>query len=63
MTPADTNEWPGDKEFKIQGVGLSAAGRELLGIVEIAEDRMFSEAFAKYINDNGLIAQEFPCST
>jgi len=63
LIPTDTNEWPGEKQFKIHGIGLSAAGRELLGIVEIAEDRMFSEAFAKFINDSGLIAQEFPCST
>jgi hypothetical protein len=54
LIPSIPNEWPADKAFKVHGVGLTAAGKELLGIVEIERNEKFVEAFASFINGQGL---------
>jgi hypothetical protein len=53
FVPKAPGDWPLEKAFKIHGVGLSASGKELMGIVQIEEDEKYSAEFLKFIDGSG----------
>jgi hypothetical protein len=53
FVPKVPGDWPLEKAFKIHGVGFSASGKELMGIVQIEEDEKYSAEFLKFIDGSG----------
>ena len=53
FVPKAPDDWPLEKAFQIYGVGLSASGKELMGIVQIEEDEKYSTEFLKFIDARG----------
>ncbi|MEX0779231.1 MAG: DUF2806 domain-containing protein [Balneolales bacterium] len=62
LVPSNPNDWMANKALKIHGVGLSAAGKELISIVEAEHNMKFLEAFASFVNDQGLAIKELQAS-
>jgi|688.fasta_scaffold115293_4 hypothetical protein len=63
LIPSNPNDWMADKAFNVHGVGLSAAGKELLSIVDVENNVKFSEAFASFVNGHGLTIKELQATT
>jgi len=53
FVPKAPGDWPLEKAFNIHGVGLSASGKELIGIVQVEQDEKYSAEFLKFIDASG----------
>ena len=53
FVPKAPDEWPLVKPFNIHGVGFTASGKELMGIVQLEEVEKYSAEFLQFMDASG----------
>lgn len=54
LVPENVDDWPFEKDFRLNGVQLSNSGKELLKIVEVEPNEQYTSALNSYFLNMGL---------
>jgi hypothetical protein len=53
LIPKTPDDWPPERPIEIHGVGLTASGKKLMGIVQIEHDVKYLAGFRQFIDFSG----------